>query len=298
MNETKKVVVAFAADVSPASLNDCAIITANVEALGHDTFIDDKSVAGLAALLNGKVLKSYLSHAGFGADRLGTEIGVWQGFRMVGNKLTASLSFFKSFMSHQQETYERLLELASTVPDQLGVSIVAQMKQVWVRKDGTEMDAELARPADAVREIPCARFLDVESADLVSSPAANPSGLFEVGPHAGYMAFSSHLNALAAAQGGRVQLAALKTQLAETERERDALKEKNAELAMWDIRQTGNRTPIYVSPLEIEELMGGVSISRSVPANDNERWNRYEEIKRGRGEAAAEQYRATWGKSK
>lgn len=154
-------------------------MTGNMEAGGHGVYIDERSIETCAAVLIGRSVPSYLTHAGAASDRLGKEIAVTSGVYREGLKVKArSLQFLDAFGRHDPQTRDKLVELAQNYPDQLGISLVVAFNRAWVLRDGTEVDGELPKPADAVRNIPSIRVTDVRSADLVQKPAAN-LGLFE-----------------------------------------------------------------------------------------------------------------------
>ncbi len=161
---------------------DLSLITGGVEALGHDLFVDELSIAGLTKLLMGKTLPGYLTHNGLsGGDRLGQEIGLFSGFYRDGMKVKAKqFSFLKSFKQHEAPLHDKLVELANEVPDQFGLSVVFEGSANWVKQDGSELSADEAMPEGCVRGIPSIRFSAVESADFVKAPAANPDGLLSV----------------------------------------------------------------------------------------------------------------------
>lgn len=167
---------AFSADAS--GLQNPTVLSVG-EARGHGFFIDEKSIDGAMKALLGKSLSSYLKHDGAGEDRLGKEIGFLSGLYRDGQKLKAkAFEYFDAFKREAATTYEKLVEMAQKVPDQLGFSPVISYRPVWVMGDGSERPAELGAraPAGAVREIPSARILAVLSADMVKRPAVNLTG--------------------------------------------------------------------------------------------------------------------------
>lgn len=163
-------------------LNDVSLITGGVEALGHGIYIDEKSVETVITLLLGKPLRSYLSHFNAFKDRIGTEIGFFSGIYRDGLKVRAkTFEFLDAFKRHDAPIHDRIYELATKYPDQIGVSVVANIDRVWVLDNGAEVPfIDEVPPANAIRDIPSARFTSIDSADLVSFPAANPDGLLSV----------------------------------------------------------------------------------------------------------------------
>lgn len=171
-----------AGEVGAKGFSDVTLITGDREALGHGIFVDEKSIEGLMSLLMGKSLPGYLTHDGaIFSDRLGKEIGFFSGFYREGMKLKAkAFSFLNSFIKHDAEDYEKLVELAEKMPDQFGLSVVFSGNAVWTMEDGSEVDADEPMPEGALRGKPSVRFESIESADFVKAPAAN-DGLFADG---------------------------------------------------------------------------------------------------------------------
>lgn len=172
-----------AESVSKSGFTDVSLITAEAEALGHGVWVDTKGVEQLAAMLVGKSLPSYLTHEGAQfADRLGTEVGYFSGIGLdtEAGKLRGNFKFFNSFKEHEAASFDKLTELAETMPEQFGVSVVFSGTMVWTFEDGTETPAtERTAPEGALRGIPSVRFRSIESADFVKSPAVNADGLFD-----------------------------------------------------------------------------------------------------------------------
>jgi hypothetical protein len=171
-------------DAAKGIFRNVALITGGVEALGHGSFIDDETVRGLAAMLVGRSLPAYITHEGTGlfggGDRLTTEVGVWSGIHLDAGKLRATqFQFLKSFEDHEPAKRDRLVELAQKMPDQFGVSLVGRIDLKWATPNGDQpVIPGMDTPEDALFDYPSVRFLEVESADFVKSPAANPDGLF------------------------------------------------------------------------------------------------------------------------
>jgi len=162
-----------------------SLLTGNMQPTGHPFFVDQKTVDGAAALLNGKPLASYLSHAGADKDRLGSAIGFFKGIYSDGVRLRAkSFEFLDSFKANFKATYDNLSELAQKLPDQFGVSLNLKYRPVWVMHDGTEVPAKIvdgklaeSAPVGAIRALPSARVTAIPSGDFVTFPAANLTGL-------------------------------------------------------------------------------------------------------------------------
>lgn len=123
------------------------------EADGHSLFIDDttlKQVAETASAYKGG-LKVKFNHGG-GLESI---VGTLQNFKVEGGKVRADLHILEN-----AEDGDKVFELAEKIPDSFGLSISFSNHPEEV--DGKKF----------------ARCAEIYSADLVDSPAANPSGLF------------------------------------------------------------------------------------------------------------------------
>ncbi len=179
--ETKSIFLeqgALAAKVSPKGFQDISLLTGGMEAGGHGLYIDEGTVETCMTALMGRSIPCYLTHEGMQADRLGKEIGVVSGIYRDGLKVRASqLNFLDSFGRHETSTRDNLVELATSYPDQLGVSLVASYQKVWVTPSGDEVAFSEPKPEQVLRDVPSMRVKAIRSADLVQRPAAN-IGLF------------------------------------------------------------------------------------------------------------------------
>lgn len=132
-----------------------AVITVG-PALGHGLMIDsttlDQVMQSATTYANG--LKVKMNHEG----RAGDIIGFVKNFAVDGEVLRGDFYLLKS-SPHR----EYVLELAETIPDTFGMSI--SFSGPDESKDGKLF----------------ARCTEIYSCDLVTEPAANPSGLFSVG---------------------------------------------------------------------------------------------------------------------
>ena len=301
---------------------DTAVLTGNTEAEGHGLFVDERSIETCMALLMGKTLPAYLTHDGAWGDRLGKEIGLFSGFYRDGAKIKAkTFSFLDSFKKFEAQTHAKMVELAQKLPDQFGLSVVFSGKAVWQMSDGSEVDASMPMPEGAVRGVPSIRFVSMESADFVKSPAANPDGLFTAkvdapsdGMTSETIALSAHTTALAAkdaeikalSEKHATAIAALatehKTALDKlTEEHKTALAAKDAELAkvneshaaalaeakQFDMRLAG------APALRVQlEKQAGSELPQA-GATDQERWEQFEALKK-KSPADAEAFRAKY----
>ena len=148
---------AFAAiDASAGVIRGVSVITEG-DAKGHGMRVDAttlEQVKACAAEYRGG-LKVKMTHQGDAGDI----VGYLTAFRIEGEKLLADLHLLKT-SPHR----EYLLELAATIPDTFGLSI------------------SFAGPVEERDGQAFARCTEIYSADVVSEPAANPTGLFSVTP--------------------------------------------------------------------------------------------------------------------
>lgn len=170
-----------AVDRQKNQLRDVSILTGEMEAIGHDEWLDKKSIESAAKLLIGRSIPAYITHENAQGDRLTDEVGQWSGFYVDGDQIRArQFKFFPSFERDEKPRMSRLLDLAQEMPEEFGVSIVHSKRLVWVMPDGTEIPAARGEdpPPGAVRTIPSVRFSAIESADFTKEPATNPAGLY------------------------------------------------------------------------------------------------------------------------
>jgi hypothetical protein len=152
-------------------------------ALGHGVRADSATLAtGLEALQeSGSSLPAYITHDGavFG-DRITTEIGIYENYRIEDNRLRADFRAFDSFKKDDERLYNRLFEIAEKIPNRFGLSIVFLGERVWATDDEGDIPAMNEEPPEnAIFREPSIRIVEVDSADFVGSPAANANGLFE-----------------------------------------------------------------------------------------------------------------------
>lgn len=125
-------------------------------AKGHDLVVDDTTLNQLEASLQAAKepgVKAKLNH------RTGVEaiFGHVNNIRREGEKLKGDLHLLKT-----HKDYDHTIELLSTMPSQIGLSVAFQGDKE-VGADGRTF----------------ARCKNIVSVDLVTDPAANPDGLFE-----------------------------------------------------------------------------------------------------------------------
>ena len=147
------------------------------EAAGHELYVDQESLEGIVDLLDGERLPAYITHSGaLFEDRLTREIGMFNNFRIEGDRLLADFEAFDSFKEDDTRTFNRLFEMAEKMPERFGLSIVFSAASVWATPDG-DVDT-LEKPDNALFDYPSIRAEEVTSADFVDTPAANQRGLF------------------------------------------------------------------------------------------------------------------------
>jgi hypothetical protein len=140
-------------DAEKGLIRGISVITVGPVA-GHEFYADSetlKTVMASAKEYNG--LKVKLNH---GSD-VGSIVGYLDSFRIDGDQLRAD---FHLLQSSDHSNY--VLELASTVPEQVGMSIAFSFESEKV--EGLPF--------------PAVRCIEIYSCDLVDSPAANAGGLF------------------------------------------------------------------------------------------------------------------------
>ena len=140
-------------DAISGVIHGVSVITEG-DAKGHGLLIDSTTLSQVKACAESYKggVKVKMGH-GSGVDAI---VGRLNQFRIVGNKLLADLSLVKS-----HPDYSFLLELAQTIPDTFGISIA------FTGED------------EVIEGKAFARCIELYSADIVSEPAANASGLFE-----------------------------------------------------------------------------------------------------------------------
>jgi hypothetical protein len=142
-------------DAAEGVIYGVAVITKG-PALGHQMSVDDTTLAGVVAQANTYEggMKVKLDHT----DSAGAIVGYLRNFRIEGDAVRADLTLLKS-SPHR----DYVLEIASTIPDTFGLSI------------------SFSGADEKIGDHVFARCTEIYSADIVSEPAANPSGLFQVG---------------------------------------------------------------------------------------------------------------------
>ena len=149
-------------------------------------FIDQESLESALEVL-GENLPAYVTHEGaIESDRLLKEVGVFSGFFIQEGKLKAeNFKALKSFRLDEPVRFRRLFDLADSMPDSFGLSLVFESELVWILEDGTEIPVAEGSAKTSIREMPSVRFRAIRSADFVDAPACNEGGLFSQEQHKG-----------------------------------------------------------------------------------------------------------------
>jgi hypothetical protein len=162
-------------------LRGVSVITEG-EAKGHGMIVDSVTLQQVKACAETYVdgLRVKMDHY-TGIDAM---VGVLRDFQIDGPQLRADLHLIKS-----HEDFEKILEMAETMPGSFGLSISfsGESEDVEVPSDDSEEvepnSGELPPSVEGgVEIVRAARCMEIYSADIVDQPAANPSGLFQAMP--------------------------------------------------------------------------------------------------------------------
>lgn len=140
-----------------------SVITGGVKAKGHDLWTDNTTLLQMKEKGDerGKVLvKENHKNAGGGTTGVDAMVGFLTGFRVEDGKTKADLHFYSSHP--RRDLY---LDAAENTPELFGLSAAFIPPEKGEVKAGKKM----------------ARVDELVSVDLVTTPAANPSGLFSAG---------------------------------------------------------------------------------------------------------------------
>lgn len=150
------------------------------EARGHGIYVDELSLGSALEVLGSTNLPAFITHKGaLKEDRMLKQVGFFSGFYIDEGKLKAEkFRALESFRQDESESFNRLFDLASEMPDAFGLSLVFEADLVWVSEDGKEVSIKEDGGDRAVRDLPSIRFISISSADFVDEPAANEDGLF------------------------------------------------------------------------------------------------------------------------
>jgi hypothetical protein len=109
-------------------------------------------------------------------------VGVLKGFRIDGSQLKADLHLLKN-----SQWFSQVVEMAETIPDLFGLSI--------------SFSCEI----EEVGGLKCARCVEIYSADIVDTPAANVNGLFSIDTEVDTK--NKHMNKEATPEGEKTSFA-------------------------------------------------------------------------------------------
>jgi hypothetical protein len=159
-------------------LRGVSVITEG-EAKGHGMIVDSVTLDQVKACAETYVdgLRVKMDHC-TGIDAM---VGVLRDFMIDGIQLRADLHLLKS-----HEDFEKILEMAETMPGSFGLSISfsGSSEEVEITEDDSEEiepnSGEL--PSGGVEIVHAARCMEIYSCDIVDQPAANPTGLFQAMP--------------------------------------------------------------------------------------------------------------------
>ena len=144
-------------DTSSSVIKGVSVITAGVEAKGHNTRIDHQTLYTVLAAAQkfSDGVKVKIDHTS-GFDGI---VGALKNFHVFDTKLLADLHLLKSHPAR-----ERILEMCATIPETFGLSI------------------SFSGAPEVIGDRTYARCIELYSVDLVDNPAANPGGLFSAKP--------------------------------------------------------------------------------------------------------------------
>jgi len=171
-------------DKETGVIRDVSIITSGVTARGHNLEVDDTTLEQMLACADSKKRVAVKWNHKTGADAVA---GYLKNFRVVGNKLKADWHLLKSHsgFNHAMELAEEMPELVGLSASFLGQSELEDGTKVFEPDEKTKTQFTLL----GTKRVPVpkgkkvfARCKELASVDLVSTPAANPSGLFEALP--------------------------------------------------------------------------------------------------------------------
>lgn len=158
-------------------------------ALGHGVWVDDVMLSQTADAINdtAKGVKGRFAHPNESADGLGKLLGRWQSATVQGDKVLADLHFIESaHRAPDGDLAEYIMKLAEEDPEAFGVSISFRpdyaAEELFVLEHTDKKNGNFESPDDDNSEnMPHARLAELEAADAVDAPAANPDGLFHRG---------------------------------------------------------------------------------------------------------------------
>lgn len=250
MTKTDLAVLTGDIDAAAATIKNVSVITVG-EARGHGMQIDQKTLLQVKAAAETYAggLKVKTDHyTGFNEI-----VGALKNFTIDGDQLRADL-----FLLKNHDATARIIEMAELMPDTFGLSI--------------SFSGEHEEKGETV----LARCSEIYSADLVDTPAANPTGLFsaKVDSMKTVMDETQIADAIAAALAPVVEdMAALQAKLAaleadeETEMTEDKPEEVTEEAAMVEGEEKEDMTAKLSAELaELKALVSNFGAKPVAPA--------------------------------
>jgi len=175
-----------------------ASLIAKGEALGHDFWIDDVALDQVAELGNTETgLKVRFTHPSMSGDGLGSYLGRAKNLSRDGDQVFGDVHFSPTSRGEnpggEGDRGGYVLALADDDPEAFGMSIVfdhdfpAEAQFVHDNEEFEDDDTRghfVSPDSDNVENFAHVRLAALHGADFVDTPAANPSGLFHIGPTA------------------------------------------------------------------------------------------------------------------
>jgi hypothetical protein len=224
-------------------------------ALGHGSFVDDTSLQTVLDSVDDDRLPAYITHRGaIFEDRLTREVGYFDNFRIENGRVLANFQAFDSFKDDESRRFNRLFELAETMPNRFGLSIVFSGRLAWATTQGdVEFDYDdTERPDNAIFVDPSIRVSEVNSADFVDQPAANAKGLFtKIDKPAKNMTKPELEQFVKELEKDKAELSASFASI-ETERDELSAKLETANKEIADGKTSGDQLSAKVTELEAE----------------------------------------------
>lgn len=166
-------------NLEDGTMSDVSIIEIG-EARGHGILITETTLKRAMEQLVGKSLPAYITHVNAQGDRLTSEVGYFSGFYLETDlsKIRArNFRAFETFRKYKPEQYEQLFEMAATLPESFGISLVFEARLYWEMPEREEKNYSgmASKPDEALYEWPSVEMTSIQSADFVDNPAANRS---------------------------------------------------------------------------------------------------------------------------
>lgn len=158
------------------------------EAIGHNRWVDSEMLDQVSEHANAARagVKSRFTHPGLSSDGLGKFLGRSKNTRVVGDQVLGDLHLASTAHNTPEgDLADYVMDLAEEDPEALAVSIVywadegAELRHT---SSHTDADGAFVSPDERnTKNIPHARVAQLDAADVVDEPGANPGGLFHRG---------------------------------------------------------------------------------------------------------------------